>query len=220
MEPEAGGHDGKDAGGGVDTSETELASDLSRLEIYVGIRAEQMNAWRDYTAALQELLAPRRKLEGLDEASPFGSPGPKHPFDREQKLAEEVSRRGQVADRLMAAIAALRTTLTPPSSTGSAWADRSKWLRIPHGSLERRTAPTERRDASPRRSASVGGVLDRVVTLALVGTIASVRLDRVGGRASAVPGLPRSRGLGSLDRPAPRGRRILTGARDGNPPET
>lgn len=130
-EPEAGGYDGKDAGGGVDTSETELASDLSRLEVYVGIRAEQMNAWRDYTAALQDLLAPRRKLEGLHETSPLGSPGPKHPFDREQKLAEEVSRRGQVADRLMAAIAALRTTLTPAQLDRLGWADRSKWLRIP-----------------------------------------------------------------------------------------
>jgi hypothetical protein len=130
---EAGGDDGTAAKNGVEPSEAELASDLARIEVYVGIRVEQMNAWRDYTAALQDLLAPRRKREGLHEQPPFDPPGPKDPFDREQKLAEEFSRRGQAAERLEAAIAALRMTLTPAQLDRLARASRSKWLRIPHG---------------------------------------------------------------------------------------
>lgn len=130
---QAGDDDGTAAKDGGEPSEAELASDLARLEVYVGIRVEQMNAWRDYTAALQDLLAPQRKLAGLYEQPPFDPPGPKDPFDREQKLADEVSRRGQAAERLEAAIAALRTTLTPAQLDRLARAGRSKWLRIPHG---------------------------------------------------------------------------------------
>ncbi|MGO1079526.1 hypothetical protein [Inquilinus sp. CA228] len=141
-EPQARGHDETDAKGGGTTSEVELASDLARIEVYVGIRVEQLDSWRDYTAALQDLLAPRRKLEGLHEQSLFSPPGPKDPFDREQKLAEEFARRGQAAERLTAAIAALRTTLTPAQLDRLAWAGRSKWLRIPHGPFGK----TERTD--------------------------------------------------------------------------
>lgn len=129
---EAGGDDGWEAKDEGDP-EAGLAAELARLEVYVGIRVEQMNAWRDYTAALQDLLAPRHKLEDLHEPSPFGPPGPKDPFDREQKLAEEFGRRGQAAERLAAAIDALRTTLTPAQLERLARADRSKWLRIPQG---------------------------------------------------------------------------------------
>ena len=93
----------------------ELVAQLSALETRLGIRSEQLDTWRDYTTALQSLLAPIRPEKLTD---PRDNPqaevhGPKDPFDREQKLADELIQRAADAEKLNAAIAALRTILTP-----------------------------------------------------------------------------------------------------------
>jgi hypothetical protein len=97
--------------------QTALAIRLGVLETRIGVRAEQLNAWRDYTSALQELLRPPgdRSLSaaGHTEAPPeAASGGPNDPFAFEEKLAEDFATRAAVAEKLKVAITALRNTLT------------------------------------------------------------------------------------------------------------
>jgi hypothetical protein len=101
---------------------TALATRLAMLETRVGIRAEQLNAWRDYTSALQALVPPpgphpddpgERSRENAREPTPLALPqGARDPFEFEEKLADDFAKRAAAAGKLKAAIAALRTTLT------------------------------------------------------------------------------------------------------------
>ncbi|MFB9980086.1 hypothetical protein ACFSQQ_20300 [Mesorhizobium kowhaii] len=123
-----------------------LAARLAALETRVGIRSEQLDAWRDYTSALQAVLAPPRPDHGPgrrggpegpgglgghegpggpDAKGPEG--GTPDPFAFQEKLADEVTKRAVSAGKLKDAIAALRAKLTPEQLEILASADR------PHG---------------------------------------------------------------------------------------
>jgi uncharacterized coiled-coil protein SlyX len=111
-----------------------LAARLAALETRVGIRSEQLDAWRDYTSALQAVLALPRHDRGLGatggpeakdpDAGPAGKPDP---FAFQERLADEVTARAASAAKLKDAIAALRTKLSPEQLEILASAER------PHG---------------------------------------------------------------------------------------
>ena len=112
-----------------------LAARLAALETRVGIRTEQLDAWRDYTSALQAVLTPPRhdhgpggtggpEAKGPDAAGPGGKPDA---FAFQERLADDLTKRAVSANRLKEAIAALRTTLTPEQLEILASAER------PHG---------------------------------------------------------------------------------------
>ena len=94
--------------------QTALAVRLGVLDTRIGIRAEQLNAWRDYTDALQELLHPPR---GPAAALPQEAPDGPNAFVLEERLANDFLTRAVAAEKLKTAIAALRITLTPEQQT-------------------------------------------------------------------------------------------------------
>jgi hypothetical protein len=103
-----------------------LAARLAALETRVGIRSEQLDAWRDYTSALQAVLTPPRPDHGPGgpdgrgpdagaSEGPGGNAGHAEPdpFAFQEKLAAAVTARAVSAGKLKDAIAELRAKLTP-----------------------------------------------------------------------------------------------------------
>lgn len=81
-----------------------LAARLAEQETAIGIRSSQLDAWRDYSDALQATLAPPKRPEGALDRDPFA---------RQRAMADHVEARGQAASRLKSAIEALKAKLTP-----------------------------------------------------------------------------------------------------------
>ncbi|WP_137933588.1 hypothetical protein [Mesorhizobium comanense] len=118
-----------------------LAARLAALETRVGIRSEQLDAWRDYTSALQAVLAPPRHDRGPGgtggPGGPDGGPqakgpdagpgGKADPFAFQERLADDVTARAASAAKLKDAITELRAKLSPEQLEILASAER------PHG---------------------------------------------------------------------------------------
>lgn len=97
-----------------------IAERLSAAETLIGIRADQLDAWRSYTSALIDLFAPPAPpappVGGLTPGGPApGGPdaGADRAFAREERMAQRIKDRAAKADALIAAIATLKTKLTP-----------------------------------------------------------------------------------------------------------
>jgi hypothetical protein len=87
-----------------------LAADLAALEAKVGIRASQLDAWRDFTDNLQAIARPP-----VPPAlpTPGAAPSKLTPFGLASDLAKDEIGKGRKAEALLKAIDALKSMLTP-----------------------------------------------------------------------------------------------------------
>ncbi|RWQ14667.1 hypothetical protein [Mesorhizobium sp.] len=142
--------------------EFKLAARLAALETRVGIRTEQLDAWRDYTSALQAVLSPPQpdhgrpgsaEAKGPEAAGPGGKPDP---FAFQEKLADDVTARAVSAGKLKDAIAELRAKLTPEQLELLASAERphgsppGPWGGPPNDAAGPRGLPNDGRQLSPQ----------------------------------------------------------------------
>lgn len=106
-------HDGKHHGGmrhkGWRRGPDALAERLTLLETKIGIRANQLDAWRDYTDALQAMMK-HPQLPGGPRAAEEQKA---EPFGRIERYAEMAASQAGTAKTLLTAIENLRRTLTP-----------------------------------------------------------------------------------------------------------
>ena len=92
---------------------------LNAAETEIGIRSNQLDAWRDFTDALIATMTPPWLQHGPEAGAPGAAPSTQttEPFARVQRLAENAIERGHHAEDLAKAIDALKSKLTPEQLT-------------------------------------------------------------------------------------------------------